>query len=364
VFTQRGTLGQVSIVPAEPFDRYLISQSQMKLTVDRDKADPLFFYYVFHTPEQQEYMRQRAIQTGVPHTNLGILRDTPVPVPPPDQQRAIAHILGTLDDKIELNRRMNETLEAIARALFKSWFVDFDPVRAKAEGRNPGLPKHIADLFPDSFEDSELGEIPKGWDVDEIKARASRIQYGLTQSASETPIGPRFLRITDIQGGRIDWRRVPYCAVSEEEDKKYRVIPGDILVARTGASTGENVYITQAPDAVFASYLVRFQFAHSSMARIVGEYMRTNSYFEHVAGAIGGSAQPNASAQVLAGATLVFPPLSIAEQFANLVEPMDQLRAENETQSAILATIREALLPKLISGEIRVGNANVAMEIT
>ena len=88
-----------------------------------------------------------------------------VPAPPLPEQRAIAHILGTLDDKIELNRRMNETLEAIARALFKSWFVDFDPVRAKAEGRDPGLPKHLADLFPDSFEDSELGEIPKGWEM-------------------------------------------------------------------------------------------------------------------------------------------------------------------------------------------------------
>ena len=87
-------------------------------------------------------------------------------VPPLPEQRAIAHILGTLDDKIELNRRMNETLEAMARALFKSWFVDFDPVRAKAEGRDPGLPKPLADLFPDRFEDSELGEIPEGWRVE------------------------------------------------------------------------------------------------------------------------------------------------------------------------------------------------------
>ena len=84
-------------------------------------------------------------------------------LPPLPEQRAIAHILGTLDDKIELNRRMNETLEAMARALFKSWFVDFDPVRAKAEGRDPGLPMRIADLFPDSFEDSAVGEIPRGW---------------------------------------------------------------------------------------------------------------------------------------------------------------------------------------------------------
>ena len=83
-------------------------------------------------------------------------------LPPLPEQRAIAHILGTLDDKIELNRRMNETLEAMARAIFKSWFVDFDPVRAKAEGRDPGLPKAIADLFPDRFEDSELAKIPAG----------------------------------------------------------------------------------------------------------------------------------------------------------------------------------------------------------
>jgi type I restriction enzyme, S subunit len=81
------------------------------------------------------------------------------------EQKAVAHILGTLDDKIELNRKTNETLEAMAKALFKSWFVDFDPVRAKVEGRSSGLPAEISDLFPDSFEDSELGEIPNGWEV-------------------------------------------------------------------------------------------------------------------------------------------------------------------------------------------------------
>ncbi len=96
------------------------------------------------------------------------------------EQRAIAHILGTLDDKIELNRRMNETLEAIARAIFKSWFVDFDPVRAKAEGRDTGLPPHIADLFPDSFEDSELGEIPSEWRTSTLRDVTSKIGSGAT----------------------------------------------------------------------------------------------------------------------------------------------------------------------------------------
>jgi type I restriction enzyme S subunit len=137
VFTQRGTLGQVALVPKKGADRYLISQSQMKLTVDAEKADPMFRYYIFSSAEQQDYIRQNAIQTGVPHTNLGILRNTPLTLPPLAKQKGIAAVLGALDDKIELNRRMNATLEAMARALFQSWFVDFDPVRAKLDGREP-----------------------------------------------------------------------------------------------------------------------------------------------------------------------------------------------------------------------------------
>ena len=120
------------------------------------------------------------------HNGSGIkqseLRKVLLTLPPIDEQRAIAHILGTLDDKIELNRRMNETLEAMARALFKSWFVDFDPVRAKAEGRDPGLPQPLADLFPDRFEDSELGEIPEGWEVRSLDEVARFLNgFGVTE---------------------------------------------------------------------------------------------------------------------------------------------------------------------------------------
>jgi len=202
VFTQRGAnhYRQVAIVPVDANRRFVISQSQMKLTVDREKAYPLFVYYLYRSPLQQEYLQRHAIQTGVPHTNLSILRKVPLRVPSLQTQRAIAHILGTLDDKIELNRRMNETLEAMARAIFKSWFVDFLPVRAKAaartqtgdpvrakhalskvegaEGRDLGLPKHIANLFPDRFEDSELGEIPAGWKVGPILKQAKLLSGG------------------------------------------------------------------------------------------------------------------------------------------------------------------------------------------
>ena len=132
-------------------------------------ADPRFLYYLSTSDPIIDYLASIAEEkTAYPSINPGDIAECRVPIPPISQQRAIAHILGTLDDKIELNRRINETLEAIARALFKSWFVDFDPVRAKAEGRDTGLPKHIADLFPSEFQDSNLGKIPRGWQISTI----------------------------------------------------------------------------------------------------------------------------------------------------------------------------------------------------
>ena len=116
VFTQRGTLGQVCLVPDGQYDKYVLSQSQMKLRVNPSICDSLFMLYQFKSPEQQAYIDMNAIRVGVPHTNLAILRDTPCQVPPLSTQKAIAHILSTLDDKIELNRKTNETLEAMAKA--------------------------------------------------------------------------------------------------------------------------------------------------------------------------------------------------------------------------------------------------------
>jgi type I restriction enzyme S subunit len=330
--------------------------------------EPFFVIDTAYYVAPKSELDMRWLYYAIRHYKLGEVDDgSPIPsttraavymldldVPPPDEQRAIAHILGTLDDKIELNRRMSETLEAMARALFKSWFVDFDPVRAKAEGRDPGLPQLLADLFPDSFEDSELGEIPKGWRVATIRELASDIQYGFTQSASTDQVGPHFLRITDIQGGTVDWGTVPFCEVTPEEHERYRLEPGDVLVARTGASTGENIYLPSAPDAVFASYLVRFQFSDLATARSVGAFMRTQAYFDYVAACLGGSAQPNASAQVLAGAQLVAPTLDIPRMFTDFVMPLDKRIAASNEASGTLAALRDTLLPKLISGKLRV----------
>jgi type I restriction enzyme S subunit len=145
-----------------------------RLTQDTVKLEPRctdvplnYLSWLLRTPQYRSYCRAHATGT----TNLGLAREDflafPAPEPTPMQRRIVA-VLGALDDKVELNRWMNETLEAMARALFKSWFVAFDPVRAKAEGRDPGLPQTLTDLFPDRFEDSEIGEIPTGWRIAQL----------------------------------------------------------------------------------------------------------------------------------------------------------------------------------------------------
>ncbi len=199
VLTHRGTIGQVAYIPERStFDRYVVSQSQFYVRCDRSRVLPEFLALYLRSPEGQHQLLANTSQVGVPSIAQPVtyLRTLRVPLPTIPEQRAIAHVLGTLDDKIELNRRMNETLEQMARALFKSWFVDFDPVRAKMEGRwragqsLPGMPAHLYDLFPSRLVPSELGEVPEGW---EVKALGELVElaYGKALRAVDRKRWPR-----------------------------------------------------------------------------------------------------------------------------------------------------------------------------
>jgi type I restriction enzyme S subunit len=331
VFTQRGTLGQVCLVPEGAFDRYLISQSQMKLTVDRAAADPLFFYYVFRCEQQQNYIRQHSIQTGVPHTNLGILRRTPVPLPPVQEQRAIAHILGTLDDKIELNQRTNETLEAIARALFKSWFVDFDPVRAKAEGRDPSLPKPLADLFPDCLEITDFYTAPAGWSILRWGELVT-LEYGksLEGYAGEEKPFPVY-----GTNGRIGSCAKPLCENA------------GIIIGRKGAYRGvhwcsEPFFVIDTAFFVAAKAPIELRWAYYELLRRDINSMDS------------GSAIPSTSRADFYGLEVLTPPIQVQQAFVRLLSPCWARQEQNAAESRTLAALRDTLLPKLISGELRI----------
>ena len=360
LFTQRGTLGQVALVPETPFDSYLVSQSQMKLTVDRDMADPLFYYYVFQSQAQQEYVRQHAIQTGVPHTNLGILRDTSVPLPPLPEQRAIAHILGALDDKIELNRRMNETLEAMARALFKSWFVDFDPVRAKADGRDPGLPQNIADLFPDRFEDSELGEIPAGWHAMPLSAAVEVNPTRLLRRGERAP----YLDMANMPTRG----HSPGLVIERPFSSGIRFMNGDTLVARITPclENGKTAYVSFLKDGQVGwgstEYIVLrpkaplpLEFAYC-LARS-GEFREFA-----IQSMTGTSGRQRVPADSLSHFLVASPPTRMAEPFGSIVRPLFARARAAAEENRTLAALRDALLPKLISGEIRVKDTEQVVE--
>jgi type I restriction enzyme S subunit len=268
------------------------------------------------------------------------------------EQRAIAHILGTLDDKIELNRRMNETLEAMARALFKSWFVDFDPVRAKAEGCDPGLPQPLADLFPDSLQDSDLGEIPKGWEMRKLSDLCST-QYGYTASAVDELVGPKLLRVTDINKRNwIEWDDVPHCVIAPDARKSYALQMGDLVVARM-ADPGKSAIIEEEIDAVFASYLVRLKTPSLGHSYYVYGFLKSDLYAEYAEGAKSGSVQSNMNAKIIVGASLVVPPNAVMERFVQAVLPLRRRLVANARESRTLAALRDTLLSKLISGELR-----------
>ena len=268
-------------------------------------------------------------------------------------QHAIAHILGTLDDKIELNRQMNETLEATARAIFKSWFVDFDPVRAKIDGREANLSPEVCELFPNRFVHSEMGEIPNGWSIGTLSDLSHKPQYGYTASAKDEPVGPKFLRITDInKKAWIDWDAVPYCEITDNDYKKYHLEKGDVLIARM-ADPGHGVMVEENQEAVFASYLIRYRPIREQYARFLQYWLRSSNYWNLVKERETGTTRASLNAKVLSGFPLVIPSPYIVETFSNQVSVLRDRVVANALEIQLLTTLRDTLLPKLLSGELR-----------
>jgi type I restriction enzyme S subunit len=319
-----------SLLPAR------VNQHVSIIRPDESKLTPEFLKYYLLNPKFKNHMLGLASVGGTRNAlTKGMIEDFEIDLPPIEIQRSIAAILSAMDQKIELNRQTNQTLEAIAQTLFKEWFVDFNFPGATGK-----------------MQESELGPIPVGWRVGKIKNLTSKIQYGLTQSASTEEVGPRFLRITDIQNGVIDWSTVPFCVVNDKENEKYEIEAYDVFVARTGASTGESALVVNPPKAVFASYLIRLQFGKPELALYVAKFMRTNKYSEFIDGIKSGSAQPNANAQELTDPEIIIPPDELLASYFQIVAEFEKLKSENQFQNASVTQTRDTLLPKLMSGEI------------
>ena len=360
------TLGYTAFVPSTINGiRYLHNQRLGKIIVtSKDTVDFRYLHYLMSSEEYRHEIIASATGTTVKHTSPERIKNFYFNIPPLPEQRAIAHILGTLDDKIELNRRMNETLEAMARAIFKSWFVDFDPVRAKAEGRDTGLPKEIADLFPDSFEETELGEVPKGWNVRTIGDLAE-VVGGSTPSTKEpaywddgihywatpkdlsslsTPVLLNTERlITDVGLSQISSGLLPKGTILLSS----RAPIGYLAVAEVPVAINQG-FIAMKPkkDVSNLFILLWASFAH-----------------EDILSRANGSTFLEISKSNFRPIPLVIPTVDVMNAFDKWVRPLYDKSVECEIESRTLAELRDELLPKLISGEIDLRISNTFMEI-
>ena len=318
-------------------------------------TDTRFLFYALST------IRIRPFTTGSvqPKLTQQNLNRIPIPYPPEPDRHAIAHILGTLDDKIELNRRMSQTLEQMARALFKAWFVDFEPVRAKMQGRwqrgesLPGLPAHLYDLFPDRLVDSELGEIPEGWRVETLADFSALNAEVWTQDTRPARIN--YVDLSNTKWGRIE-AVTSYEATSAPSRAQRVLRPGDTILGTVRPGNGSYALIFEHGLTGSTGFAVlRPKAAHY----IEFVYLAATSpeNIERLAHLADGAAYPAVRPQVIAATPLVRPPDEVLVWFSQTTGPMLARISQSEREARSLAALRDALLPKLIRGEIRVKDA-------
>lgn len=351
---QTDTLGYPALVPQSSGVCYLHNQRLGKVLIHQENTiDKRYLYYVLCSAEYRNEVLASATGTTVKHTSPNRIMAHKFTLPPLPAQKRIADILGSLDDKIELNRKMNETLEGMARALFKSWFVDFDPVVAKSEGRQPeGMDAETAKLFSDSFEDSELGRIPKGWKVgcvgDNFNLTMGQSPDGSTYNEIERGI-PFYQGRRDF-GFRYPELRV-YCdsptRIAEEGDTlvSVRAPVGDINMASARCCIGRGV-------AAVRHRTGSRSFTFYSLHELQPD-LQTFEAHGTVFGAI--------NKDQFQALSIVTPPAALVHAFERVSSAVDD-QVELLTQEInTLATMRDSLLPRLLSGDVRVLDKGVIL---
>jgi len=299
--------------------------------------------------------------SAIPSTSRPEFYQLPVHVPPVPEQQAIACILGALDDKIDLNRRMNETLEAIAQAIFKSWFVDFDPVRAKAAGQQPaGLAPEIAELFPDEFQETKDGEVPNQWFNGRLGDLTGFLGGFAFKSKDWLDEGVPVVKIGSVKPGIVDLKEVSF--VSEEIAEKvsrFRLNPGDLLIGMTGY-VGEVGLVPPTDNPPLLNQRVgKFLLEKDGTEALGYIYCLTRQpdFKVAVETKSHGTAQANVSADGILSILVIIPPKPLRDAFNRFGHPILDRILSNHGESSTLSSIRDSLLPKLISGELRVPDA-------
>ena len=362
VLTTEAPLGEVAQLGS---DKVALAQRVITLRGKPDLLDNTYLLYLLQSDEMQEQLRARATGTTVLGIKQSELRKVTLRLPPISFQRNAAGILKALDDRITLLCGTNATLEAIAQALFKSWFVDFDPVRAKLEGRTPeGMDEATAALFPDEFEESELGLVPKGWRLGAL-ANLAEFQNGYAfKSKDWVDAGHPVVKIGDVKPGIIDFAGCSFVtpALTTGLDR-FRLQRGDLLVGMTGY-VGETGLVADVEPAAYLNQRVgRIATARGMHdSGFVYCLVRNTDFKAYAEAQSQGSAQANVSGSALLNYGSILPTTDVYTKFNDLMHPILETILSNHEQAQTLATLRDTLLPRLISGQLRLPEAELQIQ--
>ena len=350
------TLGYGAIVPITNDFVYLHNQRIGLVLQSSLQADNLFLSYLMRMPDYRHWVVGSATGSTVKHTSPSRIKAHKILLPPLPEQRAIARILGSLDDKIELNRRMNATLEAMAQTLFKAWFVDFEPVKAKAAGHAPhGLDAQTAALFPRELEDSKLGSIPKGWKVKTLEeAFEINPKRQITKGRIATYLD---MSNAPTQGHRpADW-------IQREFSSGMKFINGDTLLARITPclENGKAAFVDflKADEVAWGSTEFIVLRPSPPLPKYFGYLLcRHEDFRAHaIQSMTGTSGRQRVQVGSLGQYLIAVPNEAVGKVFSEFIKPLVAQIAKNSEQSRTLAQMRDGLLPRLISGQLRVADA-------
>ncbi|MDF7806066.1 restriction endonuclease subunit S [Pontiellaceae bacterium B12219] len=341
IFTQRGTIGQVALVPENGASRYLISQSQMKLTVDSQKADSLFLYYTFIGKQQQKYIQQNAIRTGVPHTNLSILKNTPVFLPSLGEQKRVANLLSALDAKIELNSRINAELEAMAKTLYDYWFVQFDFPDANGRPYKSSGGKMV-------YNKTLKREIPAGWDSGTLGDVAVNIRKPADPNACDS--NTLYVGLEHI--GRKQFSLWNSGVSDGVNSQKSGFEKDDFLFGKLRPYFHK---VCQVPEAgICSTDILVIRAKDTELRGYVGCTIFQEDVVKFATSASGGTRMPRASWRSLSGYTLALPPKLLLADFNERIIPVWERCNLSVKETQHLTELRDWLLPMLMNGQVTV----------
>lgn len=365
LFSSRAPIGYLAI-NTQP----IATNQGFKSLILKDEFDVEFFYYLFK--QKTDYIKNFSSGSTFQEISGSEVKNLKFLIPPYKEQKQISKILSKLDKKIELNQKMNGTLDEIAKTLFKSWFIDFDPVRAKAEGRSTGLSKKISDLFPDSFEDSELGEIPKGWKLSNLDSNLEFVlggDWGKEETSDDFNKEVVCIRGADIPNIQTFIEsNPPKRFIKESSLQKRKLKEGDLVLEISGGSptqsTGRTVYITeeflstQDCPVVFSNFC-RILRSDSTLSKYIYYYLRclydSDKLFQYETGTTGikNFGYKYFSEEV----SFALPNFDLLKIFNELIETFLIKKGTNLKEIITLTNLRDILLPKLISGELKIPDA-------